>query len=87
MRISATITLVACLAAAVLCDEMLVTQEYTDYLKKHSSWEVADYENNVFRGWAVSEAASMFSQELPSDEMPSRFEHVAPGEKFPAKLD
>ncbi len=82
-----TILLVACLAAVVLCDEMLVTQEYTDYLKKHSSWEVADYEDNIFRGWTLSEAAALFAQEVPSDDMPSRVEHVTPGENFPAEMN
>lgn len=35
--------------------ELLVTQQFTDYLKKHATWEVADYDENVFRGWTTEE--------------------------------
>lgn len=51
--------------AGIFCDEMLVTREYTDYLKKHVSWEVVDYEDNVFRGWTVEEAKSLLIQDIP----------------------
>lgn len=49
----------------VYCDELLVTREYTDYLKKHVSWKVADYEENVFRGWTISEAKAYLTQDIP----------------------
>lgn len=55
------------LLAAVCCDEMLITKEYVDYLKKHVSWEVQEYEDNIFRGWTVEEAKSLFG--LNSMEM------------------
>jgi C1A family cysteine protease len=42
---------------------MLVTPEYTEYLKKHVSWEVVDYEDNVFRGWTVDEAKMLLGDE------------------------
>ncbi len=37
----------------------LVTSEYTDYLRKHVSWEVVDYEDNLFKGWTVDEFKSI----------------------------
>lgn len=44
--------------SAVFCSEVLITKEYGDYLKKHVTWEVEEYDNNVFRGWTVEEAKS-----------------------------
>eukprot|EP00826_Nyctotherus_ovalis_P060965 TRINITY_DN8625_c0_g1_i14.p1 TRINITY_DN8625_c0_g1~~TRINITY_DN8625_c0_g1_i14.p1 ORF type:complete len:296 (-),score=80.32 TRINITY_DN8625_c0_g1_i14:140-1027(-) len=45
-----------CAVASCLNDsDMIVTVEYVDYLKKHVSWEVEEYENNIFRGWTVGE--------------------------------
>jgi len=44
------------LIALAACEEMLVTKEYVDYLKRHVSWEVMDYEDNPFRGFTVQEA-------------------------------
>lgn len=46
----------AILVALAACEEMLVTKEYTDYLKRHVTWEVMDYEDNPFRGFTVQEA-------------------------------
>lgn len=54
--------LVACIYA-----EMLVTKEYTDYLKRHVSWEVMDYEENIFRGWTVEEAKMFLGATLPEE--------------------
>ncbi len=51
------------LVAAVICDEMLVTKEYTDYLKRHVNWEVEEYESNIFRGWTMEEAQTLFGLE------------------------
>ena len=50
--------------AAVCADEMLVTKEYTDYLKKHVEWEVVEYEKNAFRGWTVEEAKQILTSEV-----------------------
>ncbi len=43
-------------------EQMLVTQEYADFLRRHVSWEVVDYEDNVFRGWTVDEFRSTLMQ-------------------------
>lgn len=54
------------LFASCILGDMAVTQEFTDYLKKHVSWEVMDYEDNVFRGWTIDEVASILDQNPPS---------------------
>ncbi len=41
--------------ACVCAQELIVTKEYTEYLKKHVSWEVVEYEDNIFRGWTREE--------------------------------
>lgn len=58
----------ACLLSCVMCMEFLVTKEYTDYLKKHVSWEVVDYEDNIFRGWTVEEANLFLGSTIQNDE-------------------
>jgi len=50
---------------AVFCQEMIVTMEYTDYLKRHVDWEVVDYEDNIFKGWTVDEVEALLIQEVP----------------------
>jgi len=57
-----TILLICCFA-----EEMLITQESTDYLKQHVTWEVADYEDNVFRGWTVDEFKDILNQMEPEE--------------------
>ena len=57
------------LAVASLClgsnPQLVVTREYTDYLKKHVSWEVADYESNIFRGYTVEDIQMMLGNKVP----------------------
>jgi hypothetical protein len=62
MKVIVLALLVACIYA-----EMLVTKEYTDYLKRHVTWEVQDYEDNVFRGWTVEEAKMFLGATLPEE--------------------
>ncbi len=81
------ILLVAFLLATVFCEEMAITQEHTDYLKAHATWEVADYEDNIFRGWSMNEVSGMFAGVQPESDMPSRIESVLPGEKFPENVN
>lgn len=50
------IFILALLCLGAICEEMAVTKEYTDYLKRHVEWEVVDYEENLFRGWTMDEA-------------------------------
>lgn len=52
--------LIAVLLFIALTDQrMAVTPEYTDYLKKHVSWEVVDYEENIFKGWTYDEVKTL----------------------------
>lgn len=60
------VLLLALLVASIYA-EMLVTKEYTDYLKRHVSWEVQEYEDNVFRGWTVEEAKMFLGATLPEE--------------------
>ena len=55
---------------AIYAQEMAVTQEYTDYLKKHVDWEVVDYEDNIFRGWTMDEAKALLNDvNIEQDEL------------------
>lgn len=40
-------------------NDLVVTRDYVDYLKRHVDWEVMDYEDNIFRGWTIGEARSI----------------------------
>lgn len=40
-------------------NDLAVTRDYVDYLKKHVEWEVQDYETSIFRGWTISEVRSL----------------------------
>ena len=55
------------LISAVFCQEMAVTREMTDYLKRTVDWEVVDYEDNVFRGWTVEEFNALLGY-IPDEE-------------------
>jgi len=56
------------LIGCIFCDELLVTREYTEYLKQHVTWEVADYEENIFRGWTVADAKNFLGTVLPRND-------------------
>jgi len=58
------------LIGCIFCEKMLITKEYTDYLKKHVSWEVVDYEDNVFRGWTVEDGKQLLGTVLPANDVP-----------------
>lgn len=75
--------LLLALLATALCSELLVTREYVDYLKSTVSWEVEDYENNVFRGWTVEEAQSLFGW-TPSE---NRFPNIDIPKNLPSEID
>jgi cathepsin B len=55
----------ALLLAGIFCSELLVTKEYTDYLKLHATWEVMDYEENIFRGWTMDDAKVLLGAKQP----------------------
>ena len=75
------------LVSAVFC-EMLTCKEYVEYLKKTVSWEVQEYEDNVFRGWTVEEAKNFLGLESFGGENFPEVEHVAvPSEISWARAD
>ncbi len=78
------VLLFALLLAATFAEDMIVTKAYTDYLKKHASWRVADYESNVFRGWTLSEAQLFLGAILPSSS--ADLASVATAKNLPSRL-
>lgn len=50
---------IALLVFGIAAEEMAVTKEFVDYLKKHATYEVADYEDSIFRGWTLEEVKGM----------------------------
>ncbi len=77
----------ALLIVAAVCGEMLVTQEYTDFLKKHVTWEVSEYEDNVFRGWTIEEMQSILSQNEDPEDMPTSTVQVSDTENLPSSVN
>jgi len=55
--------LILALLVVAIAAELAVTPEYTAYLKKHVSWEVVDYEENIFKGWTVEEVRTLLGDE------------------------
>jgi len=53
----------------------LVSKEYTEYLRKTVSWEVADYEDNIFKGWTIEDAQDFLGL-LPSEPISTLPEHL-----------
>jgi len=72
------------LIAGILGRNMLVTKEYVELLKKSVSWEVEEYENNIFRDWSVEEAKSLLG--LKSLEMDESIPEVETKEMPPAEM-
>jgi len=51
------------LLAFALGVEYVVDQAYVDYLKAHVTWQVTDYEDNIFRGWTIDEIKEILTPE------------------------
>eukprot|EP00826_Nyctotherus_ovalis_P023435 TRINITY_DN17_c0_g1_i1.p2 TRINITY_DN17_c0_g1~~TRINITY_DN17_c0_g1_i1.p2 ORF type:complete len:296 (-),score=61.35 TRINITY_DN17_c0_g1_i1:109-996(-) len=51
------------LVAFALGTEYIVDQAYIDYLRGQVTWEVADYEENIFRGWTIDEVKELLIPE------------------------
>jgi len=47
------------LLTVAYCFEPLITRSQIEYLKRTVSWEVEEYENNIFRGWSVDELKTL----------------------------
>lgn len=55
--------------SCVLSQKMIVTKAYTDYLIKHVTWDVVDYEDNIYRGWTTEEATSLLTPYLYEEDL------------------
>ena len=77
--------LIALVIVAVCAQNMLVTREYVDYLKRHVDWEVMDYEENIFRGWTMEEAKMFLGLNMPEEMTDVPAITVKPN--LPANLD
>ena len=42
--------------SALRDDQPLISKAFTEYLKKTVSWEVVDYEDNIFKDWTVGDS-------------------------------
>lgn len=75
------------LILACFADQIAVTKEYADYLKRHVSWEVQEYEDNIFKGWTDSEIKHILGDH-PMNEMAYAQKFVSDDNvKMPASLD
>lgn len=68
----------------VFCQKMAITKKYTDYLKHHVSWEVVDYEDNIFRGWTMDEFKSILNTEAPDFDV--GLPHIEVASDLPSKF-
>lgn len=71
----------AILALALATPDYLITQEMTDYLKKHVTWDVVDYEENLFRGWTIEEIQSILGDSMVAGDEVIPFEEAPTAEE------
>ncbi len=69
--------LILAILIVAISAEMVVTPEYTEYLKKTVDWEVADYEENIFKGWSVEDVQG-FLGEKDQDYVPEGMQAFTP---------
>lgn len=82
----------AAILALMLCndDDLLVTRESTEELKKRVTWQVADYDKNVFKGWTVGEFKKFLGKKprlLTDGKIPEGFSIIDTSVKAPASVD
>ena len=77
--------ILALIVLGAICQEMVVTKEYTDYLKRHVEWEVVEYEENIFRGWTMEEAKALLGLKEGSDV--EFLETIEPKEHLPTSIN
>jgi hypothetical protein len=78
------ILLLALVAIAYSSSPLLVTREYTEYLKKTVDWEVEDYENNIFKGLTFEDAQDFLGWKPSKDD--NEFPEVEPVSS-PSEID
>ena len=66
------ILFVGLLFALGMCSELAVTKEYVEELKKSVTWQVTNYEDNIFRGWSMDEVRVLLGlrPEEPTPALP-----------------
>ena len=75
------------LSVVVSGQELLITRAFTDYLKRHATWEVVDYEANVFKGWTDDEMKSTLGL-LKSEPVPLQSDlDLATTSELPPSID
>jgi cathepsin B len=71
------------LFVCTIASEPLITREYEEKLRKEVTWEVEEYENNIFKGWTLDD----FLEAFPNEEEGKPIEGVTivdKGEEEPA---
>lgn len=54
--------LIGIFVIGVFCNDLLITQDKIDFLKKHvTKYEIASYEENIFKGWSIEEAKEILT--------------------------
>jgi len=91
------IILLKCVLANVFTN-MLVTKNYTEYLKNIVEWEVQDYDKNIFKGWTHTDfiktlgdfiitSADTHDTKNAKPEIPANLESQIISKKYPKELD
>eukprot|EP00826_Nyctotherus_ovalis_P001996 TRINITY_DN1037_c0_g1_i23.p1 TRINITY_DN1037_c0_g1~~TRINITY_DN1037_c0_g1_i23.p1 ORF type:complete len:291 (+),score=82.50 TRINITY_DN1037_c0_g1_i23:263-1135(+) len=75
------------LLALACCQEMLITREKTDKLKKTVKWKVVDYEDNVFRGWTVEEFDRLLGLKKGEPKVSAGHKHKRRDMPLPETID
>jgi len=83
MRVLFTLFLVA----FALSIEYVVDHAYIDYLKNHVTWEVTDYEENIFRGWTIDEVKQLLIPEEMMDMEISSEPYIITDDSEPKETD
>ena len=65
----ATLLLVQIFAIDPYDSQRIITKEFTEMLKKTVTWEVAEYEDNIFNKWTFDQARSLVSHGFTPDSL------------------
>ena len=76
------------LAASYAQEKMAVTKEMTEELKRTVTWKVAEYEDNIFKGWTQEEMATFLGHNMPGPISTDADEsEQEPGQELKSKLE
>ena len=74
------------LMAVCLCD-LLVTRDFTEELKQTVTWQVADYESNIFRFWSTEEIKRMLGARKPQAVNTASIASTEQSDSLPENFD